>query len=98
MVDGEEKRINAFSLFEGEIEPKWEDVINKYGGEFRIDFSVSKIETVQQVWETLVFQTITAEFAESDQLAGVRLVDKSSSNYANTFRIEIWTKFGDRDS
>ena len=50
-----------------------------YGGEFRIDFAAS-IGTVQDVWETLVFQTITGEFAESDQLCGVRLLDKSSSD------------------
>ena len=35
----EEKRINAMSLFESTIAPKWEDVINKYGGEFRVEFS-----------------------------------------------------------
>ena len=98
IIDYEEKRINAFSLFESTIEPKWEDPINKHGGEYRIDFSVTDIDTVQKVWEKLVFQTITAEFAESDLLAGIRLVDKSSSNYANTFRIEVWTKFGDRET
>ena len=41
IVEGEEKRINAFSLFENTIVPKWEDVVNKYGGEYRIDFSAS---------------------------------------------------------
>ena len=65
MVDGEEKRVNALSLFESTIEPKWEDVINKYGGEFKVEFS-AKIAQVQQIWETLVFQTITSEFAEFD--------------------------------
>ena len=97
MVEGEEKRINAFSLFESTIVPKWEDIVNKYGGEFRIDFAAS-IGTVQDVWETLVFQTITGEFAESDQLCGVRLLDKSSNDRPNVFRIEIWTKFSDGQS
>ena len=97
MVEGEEKRINAFSLFENTIVPKWEDIVNKYGGEFRIDFGAS-IGTVQDVWETLVFQTITGEFAESDQLCGVRLLDKSSNDRPNVFRIEIWTKFSDGQS
>ena len=94
MVEGEEKRINAFSLFENTIVPKWEDEINKHGGEFRIDFSAS-IETVQDVWDALVFQTITGEFAESDKLCGVRLLDKSSNDRPNVFRIEIWTKFAE---
>ena len=55
MVGDEEKRVNAFSLFEEKIEPKWEDPTNKHGGEFRIDFGSEDNQTVQKVWETLVF-------------------------------------------
>ena len=41
MVDGEEKRVSALSMFEYNIMPKWEDVINEQGGEFRIDFKAT---------------------------------------------------------
>ena len=41
MNEGYETRINAMSLFENTIVPKWEEVVNKYGGEFRLDFNAS---------------------------------------------------------
>ena len=94
VVDGEEKRINAFSLFESNIEPKWEDPTNKYGGEFRIDFTTNST-TVQELWETLVYKAITSDFPDSDKLCGVRLLDKSQNDRPGIFRIEIWTKLND---
>jgi hypothetical protein len=45
MIDEAEKRISALSMFENEILPKWEDVINENGGEFRMDFKAN-LQTV----------------------------------------------------
>ena len=46
--------MSALSLFEYNIEPKWEDVINEQGGEFKLEFNAN-IGTVQKIWEMLVF-------------------------------------------
>ena len=53
-------------------------MINRNGCEFRFDFQDTEIEKVQEIWEMLVFQTVTSEFAEFDKLCGIRLLDKSS--------------------
>jgi len=90
-IDGEEKRINGFSLFEYNIQPEWEDPVNEQGGEWKFDFK-APIAVVQKLWEKLVFQTVTGEFAEVDKLCGVRLLDKSANGKESFFRIEIWTK------
>jgi hypothetical protein len=97
MVDEAEKRISALSMFENEILPKWEDVINENGGEFRMDFKAN-LQTVQKVWDLLVYQSVTQEFKEADMLCGVRLLDKSREGSENNFRVEIWTKFAEEKS
>jgi hypothetical protein len=40
-VNDQEKRVSALSLCEYNIKPKWEDVINEQGGEFRLDFKAN---------------------------------------------------------
>lgn len=85
-------RINGMSLFQKNIQPEWEDAVNKNGGQFRIDFK-SSISFLQTIWEKLVFSVITDEFSGADMLSGVRLLDKSTAMRENMFRIEIWTKF-----
>ena len=37
-VNGKDIRINALSLFLNEVHPSYEDVINKHGGQFNIEF------------------------------------------------------------
>ena len=99
-IDGEEKRVNGFSLFEDRIKPEWEDIICAQGGEFRWDFK-APISIVQKIWEKLVFTVVTGEFAEFDKICGVRLLDKSMTGKENFFRVEVWTKFsneGDKEA
>ena len=91
-VKGQTVRVNGMSLFQRNIQPEWEDPVNKQGGQFRIDFK-SNLPFLQELWEKLVFSLITDEFEGADMLSGVRLLDKSTSNKENIFRIEIWTKF-----
>ena len=85
-------RINGMSLFQKNIQPEWEDEVNKNGGQFRIDFK-SSIPFLQTIWEKLVYCVITDEFSGADMLSGVRLLDKSTAQRENMFRIEVWTKF-----
>ncbi len=80
------------SLFQREIQPEWEDPVNKQGGQFRIDFK-SNLPFLQTVWEKIVFSVVTDAFDGADMLSGIRLLDKSTFNRESMFRIEIWTKF-----
>ena len=96
MVNGKETRINGLSLFLSELHPSYEDEVNKQGGEFRMDFKTN-LTFLQRLWEKLVFKVITDEFKNTDMLAGIRLLDKSTSSRENFFRIEIWTKFSDNE-
>ena len=93
-VTGELTRINALSLFLNEVHPSYEDVINKHGGQFNIEFR-TQLPFLQKLWEKLVFAVITEEFKNVDMISGVRLLDKSTSSRENVFRIEVWTKIND---
>ena len=89
-------RINGLSFFQDQITPEWEDEVNSQGGEYRIDFGAS-IGFVQELWQGLVFSIITGEFKNAEMLAGVRILDKSTSGRENMFRIEVWTKFDEQN-
>lgn len=91
-VKGQELRVNGMSLFLTHLQPKWEDDVNKNGGEFRIDFK-SNLVFLQTIWEKLVFDVVSGEFSGAEMLAGIRLLDKSSLGRESVFRIEVWTKF-----
>ena len=95
-VNDKETRINGLSLFLAELHPSYEDEVNKQGGEFRLDFKTN-LNFLQRLWEKLVFKVVTNEFSNTDMLAGIRLLDKSTSSRENFFRIEIWTKFSDAE-
>lgn len=97
MVKGITCRVNGMSLFQHCIQPEWEDPVNKQGGQFRIDFK-STLAFLQIIWEKLVFSVVTDEFDGADMLSGIRLLDKSTFNRENMFRIEIWTKFDSSQS
>ena len=96
MVNGKETRINGLSMFLSELHPSYEDEVNKQGGEFRMDFKTN-LTFLQRLWEKLLFNVITDEYQNTDMLAGIRLLDKSTSSRENFFRIEIWTKFNDNE-
>merc|ERR1740117_595 len=94
---GTELRIHTLSLFQNQVEPKWEDEVNKQGGEFKMSFFAAT-STVQMLWERLIFDIVAQEFPHCDFIAGVRLLDKSMSNKQGFFRLEVWTKFDDETS
>ena len=41
---------------------------------------------------------IGGQFENDDQIAGIRLLDKSSAGRESNFRIEVWTKFNSQKS
>ena len=95
MVNDKETRVNGLSLFLNEVHPSYEDEVNKQGGEFRMDFK-SHLTFLQHIWEELVFDLVTGEFKNAEFVAGIRLLDKSSAGRENFFRVEVWTKFSDK--
>jgi hypothetical protein len=83
------------------IAPQSEDKTNK--GYFRMDIGKHRdYETLQKLWETLVFDCVTGNIPgldeKDDGITGVRFIQKSNFTTLNTFRIEIWTKKGDESS
>ena len=66
-------------MFRFGIKPEWEDDVNKKGGEFKVEFSNLKDETLlNALWETLVFDLVTGKCPKVEEgIAGVRLVQKS---------------------
>ena len=73
----------------------WEDEVNQQGSEFQVIFKGS-ISLVQKIWDTIVFSLLSGEFAETDMLAGIRLLDKTRDNN-EIFRIEVWTKVAEEN-
>ena len=76
IVNEKETRVNGLSLFLNEVHPSYEDEVNKYGGEFRMDFK-SHLPFLQHIWEELVFSVVTGTFEIADMVTGIRLLDKS---------------------
>ena len=60
-----------------------------------MDFK-SHLPFLQNLWEELVFDLVTGAFENADFISGIRLLDKSSAGRENFFRIEVWTKFSDK--
>jgi len=92
----EKSRISGFSLFENGIEPKWEDETNIKGSELQFLLNLSPAqqnypEFVNPFWEEVVLNLISGHFPESDQIAGVRLSDKSKGE-GLVIRLEVWLK------
>ena len=89
-------RINGMSLFQAGVMPAWEDEINKHGGEVQINFK-SNLNTLQKIWDKLVYSVIGGDFENAEHVAGIRLLDKSNSGRESIFRIEVWTKFNSQE-
>lgn len=85
-----EREIASLSLFREGIEPKWEDLRNKNGGEFALR-KFKKVEDIDKFWELLSIYCIGELFPESNHVTGIRIVDSSiPSNKRILHRIEIW--------
>jgi hypothetical protein len=89
------REISSLSVFKDPILPKWEDPVNKTGGEieYRIKADTS-IEFVDKLWLYLCIYCLSDNFVNretSSGITGFRLVDSSipSQNKA-LYRVEIW--------
>jgi hypothetical protein len=78
------------------VKPMFEDPANEPGGEYQIrlasNIKEDTFDYLNAIWSSLVQDVITKRFPNSNQLLGVRVVDKSFSGKQN-FRIEIWVRY-----
>ena len=89
--DAKQYTVDGIMMFKTGVKPKWEDPVNKDGGEWRIDIGVREDSVLQKIWETLVFTPLTGEFPHAeDGLAGVRFIQKVKNDALMTYRIEVW--------
>ena len=90
--------IVALQMFKTGVKPEWEDKTNKAG--FRIDLSGFRdSETLQNLWERLVFDLITGNNPQTEKgISGIRLVQKNKGNVLNYFRVELWVTDGNEKS
>ena len=91
VVKGSEQKISAVSLFKTGIEPAWEDPVNHTGGEFSMKIKCNK-EDIRPIWEGIILEIISSNFPNSDQVCGIRMLDK-----AQMFKVEIWVKYPSTD-
>ena len=94
------KRISCLSLFRKGIIPSWEDAINSKGGEFQANLnSIDRDwDFVNQLWEQLVLDVVAKKFPHTDQIAGVRILDKSRGGNELVLRLDVWTKYSTDNS
>lgn len=97
--DGLKYTVNGVMMFRTGVAPKWEDPVNKEGGEWKIDVGVRDDATLQKIWELLVISPLTGEFpCAMDGLAGVRFIQKTKNQSLVTYRVEVWLKDGQKES
>lgn len=89
-------------MFRKGIEPQWEDPQNAKGGEYKMRLFLDNtnetfLDFLNRIWESLVQDLITHKFPYSEEILGVRIVDKSFPN-KETFRIEVWTRYDNENS
>ena len=95
-----DRDVEAFSIFRSGIEPKWEDEKNSAGGEFYFRDSI-ELSMLDKYWEETVLALIGETLdPDTNQLCGVRVVDKTRNNRGKvnpSFRLELWFANNDED-
>ena len=91
-VGADDKRISSLGIFQSGVKPMWEDVVNKDCVEIRAKIPASlTMKNLNTVWEDIVVDLISNKIPSSDDIAGIRICDKSRGGEAQ-IRVEIWTK------
>lgn len=80
--------------------PSWEDTINSQGGEFQVNLNLQdkNLAFVNEIWEALVLDIVSKRMPFTNEIAGVRIGDKSRGGNELTIRLDIWTKFKDENT
>lgn len=75
--------------------PSWEDSINSKGGEFQVNLNNvdGDFNFVNSLWEQLALDVVAQRFPSTDQIVGVRILDKSRGGQELVLRLDVWTRF-----
>lgn len=84
--------IEALSIFEQGVTPRWEDPANTNGCDIKTKQTCSDLTKIDEMWNNLVFAVIGETLPYSSEITGCRVVDKSKRNY----NFEVWLRLGDQ--
>mmetsp|Transcript_19599 Transcript_19599/g.32235 ORF Transcript_19599/g.32235 Transcript_19599/m.32235 type:complete len:206 (+) Transcript_19599:168-785(+) len=91
----EDREIDGFSMFKSGIRPEWEDKANMHGAEFFCRQAMAP-DNLDDAWEKLLLGLISEVIDPTDEVCGVRVVDKSKQG-RSTYRLEMWFKTRDKE-
>ena len=88
-------RIIALNLFEKGIKPAWEDEKNKNGKTFILEYEIKSdldnfLIKAQDIWIKMMCYLIGEQIPFSNNINGIRFVDKTIIGKRVVFRFEIW--------
>ena len=86
-IEGVPAPIEAVGVFLQGVSPAWEDPVNAKGSDFSFRKGMDE-HVLKEIWKKLVFSLVGETFPESQEIVGVRIVDKSKN-----FKCEIWVSF-----
>lgn len=99
-IGSDQKRISTLSVFQKDVEPRWEDPVNNSGSEFRFTLQPSGEKStypfLNQLWEDFVVDLISGRIPHAQEIVGIRMVDKSRNE--PMLRLEVWMSFNNADS
>jgi hypothetical protein len=98
----EKYRITAMNIFEKGIKPEWEDENNKKGQILTLEYIVDKnlenfLSQIDGLWIKLIFLLIGENLPHSNNINGVRFVDKTRVTKSVIFKFELWVNKNMKD-
>jgi hypothetical protein len=94
----EKYRINALNLFVKGIRPEWEDEKNAKGKIFMLEYEITNnkndieqfLSAANEIWSKLLIYLIGEQLPYSENINGVRFVDKTKLGKGAVFKFEVW--------
>ena len=92
----EKYRIIAMNLFVKGIRPEWEDENNKKGKCFMLEYEIKNnldvfLLKVTESWIKLICYLIGEQIPYTNNINGIRFVDKTKFGKGTVFKFEVWT-------
>ena len=81
-------------VFKDDIQPKWEDPKNQYGGSIIIELKDIPAEEIDLIWKHVVFGIIGNSLKFSEFINGCRLLDRLKKHHMVKFEVWISKGFG----
>jgi hypothetical protein len=91
----EKYRIVAINIFVNGIKPEWEDKNNKEGNILTLEYVIDKdlnqfLSMANDLWIKLIIILIGETIPYSNNINGIRFVDKTKLNKSVIFKFEVW--------